>query len=559
MSVSEEEEEVCGGCGAAVLDIDVRCGSCGISLSSTGAQRLVGSVVLEQYEVVDILGQGGMSVVYRGRHKITQQEVALKVLPPELAAYKDVKGRFMEEGRALAKLDHPNIVHLYNFGDDGNCLVLAMQFVRGDTWERMILEQGKLDWRRSVELTRDVSNALDYAHGRGIIHRDMKPSNVLVRELDGAATVMDFGIAKMQSSTKLTAEGQTMGTVRYMSPEQVRGVSVGVETDIYSLAMTAYESLVGDTPFTGETHFEIMTKHLSEAPVPPSERGVDLPPALETILMRAISKAPSDRQSSALELKEQLQAVLDGNEPQNINLDPDATRSLGAKKSEKDAHAAPTDASPVDDHLDDLPVGIRPRRGLALMALGGLVLAAGAATFVLTRESEKTTAAPKTEKGAGGPVEAVRTQLPTTSTAFKMPGLVIASDQDYKEEGLRLLTTGEISAAALYEQVVAAKTVTTDIAKEEGWPLGAISSPLAVVAVSQEVLCNPNLYEHGKIRQPCNTAAAHYRPHERTLYVVPGPDGKYTELPFWITYVHCVSDNPPDNCGVVLNSRFPKR
>ena len=141
-----------------------------------------------------------------------------------------------------------------------------MQFVSGRTWERMILEAERLDWVLSTRITIDVLRALEYAHGRGIVHRDMKPSNVLVREDDGSATVMDFGIAKMTTSTRLTATGQTMGTVRYMSPEQVRGQEVDLRTDIYSLGATLYESLVGDTPFDGNTHFEIMTKHLNEPP-----------------------------------------------------------------------------------------------------------------------------------------------------------------------------------------------------------------------------------------------------------------------------------------------------
>ena len=209
----------CEACGAEILDIDVKCGTCGHRLTSTGAHRMLGSTVLGQYEIVDILGQGGMSVVYKARHKITEQEVALKILPPELAAHSQVKSRFLEEARALAQLDHFNIVHLYNFGEENGFFVLAMQFVAGTTWERMIIEAEGLHWGLATGITIDVLRALEYAHNRGIVHRDMKPSNVLVREDDGSATVMDFGIAKMHTSSKLTATGQTMGTVRYMSPE----------------------------------------------------------------------------------------------------------------------------------------------------------------------------------------------------------------------------------------------------------------------------------------------------------------------------------------------------
>jgi serine/threonine protein kinase len=530
---------------------------------------MVGSVVLDNYVITDILGQGGMSVVYRGKHKITDQEVALKVLPPELAAYKDVKGRFLEEGRALAQLDHPNIVHLYNFGDDGDCLVLAMQFVRGDTWERMILEQDSLPWRRTTELTRDVSNALDYAHGRGIIHRDMKPSNVLVRELDGAATVMDLGIAKMQSSTKLTAEGQTMGTVRYMSPEQVRGVPVGVETDIYSLAMTAYESLVGDTPFTGDTHFEIMTKHLSEVPVPPSQRGVDLPPALEAILMRAISKTPSDRQGSALEFKEQLQAVLDGKEPQNISLASAArTRSLGAKVDVKDAHAAPSASSKLADTLAGMPEVKKRGGSVMLLALGGLVLAAGVLTFSLTRGSGQASGNDQDSKANGnqGPANTIknkdkpdaRSVAKSTAEAFKMPGIDFVSDETYDEHELRVMTTGDISAERVRDQVLAARAAYQVMAKEEKWPEDAIPLPLTVAVVPQMVICNPNLYENGKEPLTCMTAKGHYRPYERSLYIVDNGKGDVENLPFRIAEIRCTHKKSPPSCGAVIQRRFIK-
>lgn len=302
----------CPSCDAEVLDIDVKCPKCGVALGASGAHRMLGSMVLGQYELVDILGQGGMSVVFKGRHKMTDQEVALKILPPELAAHAQVKSRFLEEAKALAALDHPNIVHLYNFGQENGCFVLAMQFVQGDTWERMILGSKRLDWRVSVRITIDVLRALEYAHNRGIVHRDMKPSNVLVRKDDQSATVMDFGIAKMTTSTRLTATGQTMGTVRYMSPEQVRGLEVDARTDIYSLGATLYESLTGDTPFDGQTHFEIMTKHLGEAPKRPTALAspVEVPVGVEDALMRSLAKRTDDRFQTARDMRLALEGAL---------------------------------------------------------------------------------------------------------------------------------------------------------------------------------------------------------------------------------------------------------
>src|SRR5262245_53811569 len=300
----------CPACGKDVLVIDVKCGSCGAALGSSGAHRMLGGVVLSNYELVDVLGQGGMSVVFKARHTMTGQEAALKILPPELAAHSQVKSRFLEEAKALASLDHPNIVHLYNFGQENGYFVLAMQYVQGRTWERMILEANRLEWAASCRIAIHVLRALEYAQGRGVVHRDMKPSNVLVRSHDAVATVMDFGIAKMTTSTRLTATGQTMGTVRYMSPEQVRGQEVDLRTDIYSLGATLFESLTGDTPFGGSTHFEIMTKHLSEAPRRPSKLGATMPAAVEEAVMRSLAKRPEDRFGSARELRKQLEGAL---------------------------------------------------------------------------------------------------------------------------------------------------------------------------------------------------------------------------------------------------------
>lgn len=300
----------CPSCKAQIDREDVTCRHCGAPLAASGAHHLIGHLVLNTYEIVSVLGQGGMSVVFKARHTITNQEVALKILPPELAAHSQVKSRFLEEAKALAALDHPNIVHLYNFGQDAGSFVLAMQYVRGRTWEQLIQDNERLDWRVSVRIAIDVLNALEYAHGKGVVHRDMKPSNVLIRDDEHTATVMDFGIAKMTTSTRLTATGQTMGTVRYMSPEQVRGQEVDLRTDIYSLGATLYESLTGDSPFGGDTQFEIMTKHLSEPPRPPSGQGIVVPSAVEAALMRSLAKRADDRFETARDMRSVLEAAL---------------------------------------------------------------------------------------------------------------------------------------------------------------------------------------------------------------------------------------------------------
>jgi tRNA A-37 threonylcarbamoyl transferase component Bud32 len=395
----------CPECGKDVLEIDVKCGNCGAALAASGAHRMIGTVMLGQYELVDVLGQGGMSVVYKGRHKLTEQEVALKILPPELAAHSQVKSRFLDEAKALAALDHPNIVHLYNFGQENGSFVLAMQFVQGRTWERMIIEANRLDWPASCRVAIDVLRALEYAHGRGIVHRDMKPSNVLVRSRDGVATVMDFGIAKMTTSTRLTATGQTMGTVRYMSPEQVRGQEVDLRTDIYSLGATLYESLVGETPFDGDTHFEIMTKHLSEPPRRPSKLGVTMPAVVEDAVMRSLAKRAEDRFGSAREMRKQLEGALrDGDlglvETQRLDRE-----GLGEERATATPVSAPTvrlagagaDHRPgaaADSIADELEPGAAPGRQRRLMPWIAVVLAAfigggGSAAIVMVRRASR--------------------------------------------------------------------------------------------------------------------------------------------------------------------------
>jgi serine/threonine protein kinase len=393
----------CSKCKADVLDIDVKCANCGAALAATGAHRMLGQTVLGTYELVDVLGQGGMSVVFKARHKMTEQEVALKILPPELAAHSQVKGRFLEEAKALAALDHPNIVHLYNFGQENGSFVLAMQFVDGPTWERLILDKKRLEWQVSCRIAIDVLKALEYAHGRGVVHRDMKPSNVLVRAHDGLATVMDFGIAKMTTSTRLTATGQTMGTVRYMSPEQVRGQDVDFRTDIYSLGASLYESLVGDTPFDGDTHFDIMTKHLSRPPVRPSARGVDLPPEVDDALMRSMAKKPEDRWESAREMRKVLENALRHGDVGLVETQKLQRQMLGDLRPASSSSARPPRAATASDLADQLeppaPPKARRRRWPWLVAVAVLFAGGGTAAALLLRPAHHSYQATTTLSG----------------------------------------------------------------------------------------------------------------------------------------------------------------
>ncbi|HEY1547768.1 MAG TPA: serine/threonine-protein kinase [Kofleriaceae bacterium] len=476
----------CPQCQADILDIDVKCASCGTALGATGAHRMLGQLVLGTYELVDVLGQGGMSVVFKARHKLTDQEVALKILPPELAANSQVKSRFVDEAKALAALDHPNIVHLYNFGQENGSFVLAMQFVPGKTWERQILERRRLDWRASARIAVDVLKALEYAHGRGVVHRDMKPSNVLVRAQDSTATVMDFGIAKMTTSTRLTATGQTMGTVRYMSPEQVRGHEVDLRTDIYSLGATLYESLVGDTPFDGSTHFEIMTKHLSEAPKRPSALGVELPSQVEDALMRSLAKRADDRFASAREMKIILEASLregDVGLVETQRLGRDAVEELRSTPiSSQDPVRATSIADELEPGTTSSPtLGRRRRFGRwPWLVLGGVVLAsAGAVAYVATHRTHG--------------YESIE----------HVDGVALVAGAQFGH--VLIETDAKLTPHQVDDELVRALDAMRDAAKQASADLDVIDR---IVALPRAKLCDSKLYPKGGTPPNCATALA---------------------------------------------------
>jgi serine/threonine protein kinase len=515
-------ESACPSCGQPVLDIDVRCKACGTSLNSSGSQRMIGQVVLGQYELVDVLGQGGMSVVYQGRHHLTDQQVALKILPPELAAHSQVKSRFLEEAKALAQLDHPNIVHLYNFGQENGSFVLAMQFVVGKTWERMIVESGRLPWAATIRIAIDVLRALEYAHGRGIIHRDMKPSNVLVRDLDGAATVMDFGIAKMTTSSRLTATGQTMGTVRYMSPEQVRGQEVDPTTDLYSLGATIFESILGETPFDGETHFEIMSKHLTDAPVPPSKRGVQIPHALEEGLLRLLAKKPAERFPSAREVRKLFEAVLRENDvgfsetqrvsrPSRPALSSETPVANGAraakmpKASELSSVSRSTPgAATAAEAPPALPSAARARRwGWWLVGLAALIVgSAVTVTILVTRH--------RNEEADPPPLWEPEVGHLTQQQRFSDLGLVIRTPEDVAPDAV----------AASFREAWAAFV---GHLREHGMSQAPEMLVRVIAVVPREALCAPSTYSGMAPPVACASAVHTFRVVDQTLVIADEP------------------------------------
>ena len=259
------------------------------------------------YEVVGLIGAGGMGRVYKVRSIISNREEAMKVLLPDLNSEQELAARFIVEIRTLAGLEHPNIAQLRTAFQFQNQLIMIMEFVEGATLEKLASESA-LPVDRVLDYATQTLAALSFAHSHGVIHRDIKPANIMITT-HGQVKLMDFGIAKNADEMHLTRPGMTIGSVYYMSPEQVRGGTVDARSDLYSFGVTLYESLTGRKPFRADTSFSVLNAHLNEAPVPPIEVNAALSPELNSIVLRALAKNPDDRFQTAQEFHDALKAL----------------------------------------------------------------------------------------------------------------------------------------------------------------------------------------------------------------------------------------------------------
>lgn len=254
------------------------------------------------YKVTDQIGEGGMGSVFRGIDIMLEREVAIKMLRPELSRQPHIVERFRSEAVTLAKLNHPNIATLYSFLRQGEDFFMVMEFVRGETLDSLIGKSGAMPWERAVALFSQALEGIEHAHKMGIVHRDIKPANMMLTET-GSIKVMDFGIARVLGTNRLTKTGHLIGTVEYMSPEQVRGEETDARSDIYSLGILLYEMLTGRVPFNSSSEYELMRSHIEEAPKPPGTFVAQIPVVVEQAIMRALAKKPEARQRSANEFR----------------------------------------------------------------------------------------------------------------------------------------------------------------------------------------------------------------------------------------------------------------
>jgi eukaryotic-like serine/threonine-protein kinase len=268
-------------------------------------------VLADRYEVEELLGQGGMARVFRGTDRVLNRKVAVKVLSPQFAGDDQFVARFRREAQAAAALNHPNIVSVYDTGDQSDVHYIVMEYVEGRTIRDVIREEGPLHPQRGTEIAQAVGRALAAAHQAGLVHRDIKPGNIMLTR-EGEVKVMDFGIARTATGDPLTQTAAVLGTASYLSPEQAQGSAVDARSDIYSLGCVLYEMLTGRPPFTGDSPVAIAFKHVREDPVPPGRLNLDVPSSLEAVVMKAMAKNPDNRYQTADELREDLERVAAG-------------------------------------------------------------------------------------------------------------------------------------------------------------------------------------------------------------------------------------------------------
>ncbi len=257
-------------------------------------------ILNNRYELQQKIGEGGMARVYRGRDLRLNRQVAVKVLHSHYAGDTGFLQRFHHEAQAAANLRHPNIVDVYDVGQDGDIHYIVMEYVPGSDLKALLMRNGPLPVEQAVPIAESIASGLEAAHRVGMIHRDVKPQNIIIGD-GGQIKITDFGIAKSKLSTAMTETGVTFGTADYISPEQARGLAASPQSDIYSLGITLYEMLTGRLPFTGDSSIAVAMQHVTAEPPPPRMYNPRIPPQLEALVLRALSKDPADRPASARE------------------------------------------------------------------------------------------------------------------------------------------------------------------------------------------------------------------------------------------------------------------
>ena len=324
----------------------------------------MGETVLgNRYEIIRKVGDGGMAFVYEAKDRLLNRTVAVKVLRPEFVDDEEFLGKFKREAEAVASLSHPNIVNVYDVGEDGKVHYIVMEFIDGQNLKDIIKNEGTLDEYTALDITKQIANALSAAHKKGIIHRDIKPHNILISNEGRIVKVADFGIAKAVSNSTMTNIGSIIGSVHYFSPEQAKGKYVTNNADLYSLGIVLYEMLIGKVPFRGDSPIAIALQHINDEIEFTQDEKVNIPQSVRTIIKKLTEKSSSDRYQSAEELIEDIEYI-----EKNIDLDfikeydNYATQKIDEKEFNKNINTSRIkEYTDEDDYYDEEEINEIPK------------------------------------------------------------------------------------------------------------------------------------------------------------------------------------------------------
>ena len=434
--------KLCPTCGRQWPDDQKFCPDDGSALKTAGSTDLVGGVIAERYHIQKKLGEGGMGAVYLGEHVKMGRKSAIKVMTQSMASDPDAIARFNREAANAARINHPNVCAIYDFGETKDGLIyLAMEFIEGSSLSDVLEREGALAPGRAAAIFQQACDALQAAHDLGIVHRDLKPDNImLARGRDGAdvVKVVDFGIAKAiggEEGQKVTKTGLVVGTPEYMSPEQLAGDKLDGRSDIYSLALVLYRMLTGTLPFQADSAQEVMIKRLTDEPLPLNDArpGINFTPRLQAAMDKALQRMPGDRYASAAEIARDVTQAVDGMGDAEAAVDSDGATQVmsappggtGVAKTRVGGARTPTPDTPaVATQVQAPPTKKAPVVAIAA-AVGVLAVGGGVTAVVLSRgggaaagvDSTKTAGRTAVTRDTARQVAARNPSTPPTGTA----------------------------------------------------------------------------------------------------------------------------------------------
>lgn len=405
--------------------------------------NLEGKLLGNRYEIIEKIGNGGMATIYKATDKVLKRNVAVKILRDEFTTDDEFIKRFEVEAQSAARLTHPNIVSIYDVGVDGNLYYIVMELIQGKTLKEIIVkEKGPLPWKWSINVSIQIASALEMAHRNNIIHRDIKPHNIIITE-DGVAKVTDFGIAKAVSNSTITAFGTTIGSVHYFSPEHARGGFTDAKSDLYSLGVVMYEMVTGRVPFDADTPVSVALKHMQEEPVEPIELNPNLPIAVNKIIMRALQKDTTLRYQTASEMLVDLKKSLkdpEGDFVEELEYDPTAKTQVIDTNAYRDNKQTKNSSGKKDGKFKTF---VKTHKGLSIF-IGLLllfVLSLGGTMLVLNLTNPPEVAMPNvvglSKEEAQKEIENVKLKFEIEKEEYNKDvpeGFIISQDPTYMEK-----------------------------------------------------------------------------------------------------------------------------